>query len=107
MPDEPLPLPQPPSPPEPTSVPRPDALTQPPTEFKFGDEFGTAKRNLPPMRIVLFCIAAVAAVLAIFALTERPKPQGAGAIDFVSAAEVPGQGIVLAAITFTLRNTGN
>jgi hypothetical protein len=75
------------------------------TEFRIGEEFGTAKRNLPPVRIVLICIAAVAVVVGIFAFKERPKPQGAGSIDFVSAAEVPGQNMILSAITMTLRNT--
>jgi hypothetical protein len=92
IPNQPLPPPTPPQP-------------EPITEFHIGDEFGTAKRNLPPVGIVLICIAAVAVVLGIFAFRERPKPQGAGSIDFVSAAEVPGQNIILAAITMTLRNT--
>src|SRR5580700_2939479 len=82
------------------------AASQPITEFHIGDEFGTAKRNFPPLGIVLICIAAVALILGIFAFKERPKPQGAGSIDFVAAAEVPGQNMVLAAITMTLRNTG-
>ena len=75
------------------------------SEFHFGDEFGTAKRNLPPAGIVLICIAAVAVIVGIFAFKERQKPQGAGSIDFVAAAEVPGQNMILAAITLTLRNT--
>ena len=87
------PRPQPPPPPGPT------------TDFRIGDEFGTAKRNLPPAGIVLICIAAVAVIVGIFAFTERPKPQGAGSIDLVAAAEVPGQNMILAAITMTLRNT--
>lgn len=76
-------------------------------EFHIGDEFGTAKRNLPPTGIVVICIAVVAVVVGIFAFTERPKPQGAGSIDFVSAAEVPGQSMILAAITLTLHNTAD
>jgi len=79
--------------------------TEPVTDFKIGEEFGTAKRNLPPVRIVLISIAIVAVIVGIVAFHERAKPQGAGSIDFVTAVEVPGQHIVLAAITFTLRNT--
>ncbi len=92
--DRPVP-PLPPPPPEPI------------TEFHIGDEFGTAKRNLPPAGIVVICIAAVAVIVGIFAFKERPKPQGAGSIDFVAAAEVPGQNMIMAAITFTLRNTAD
>jgi hypothetical protein len=75
------------------------------SEFHIGEEFGTAKRSLPPAGIVLICLAAVALIVGIFAFVERQKPQGAGSIDFVSAAEVPGQDMILAAITVTLRNT--
>jgi hypothetical protein len=87
-------------------VPPPPSLPpEPITEFHIGEEFGTAKRSLPPARIVLICLAAVAVIIGIFAFKERQKPQGAGAIDFVAAAEVPGQNMILAAITLTLRNT--
>ena len=94
MSDQPVPPPSPPS-------------TEPITEFDIGDEFGTAKRNLPPAGIVLICIAAVAIIVGIFAFKQRPKPQGAGSIDFVATAEVPGQNMILAAITVTLRNTAD
>jgi hypothetical protein len=77
------------------------------TEFHIGEEFGTAKRNLPPAGIVLICIAVIAAIVGIFAFQERPKPQGSGSIDFVTAVDVPGQDMILAAITFTLRNTAD
>ncbi|MGA8541668.1 MAG: hypothetical protein WB566_19350 [Terriglobales bacterium] len=89
---------------QPVSPPQP-VPPQPITEFHIGDEFGTAKRNLPPLGIVLICIAVVALIVGIFAFKERPKPQGAGSIDFVAAVEVPGQDTVLTAITMTLRNT--
>jgi hypothetical protein len=85
--------------------PVPPAASEPINEFHIGEEFGTAKRNLPPAGIVLICIAIIAVIVGIFAFKERPKPQGAGLIDFVSAAEVPGQNMTLIAITMTLRNT--
>jgi len=75
------------------------------TEFNIGEEFGTAKRTLPPAGIVVICIAAVAVIVGIFAFKERAKPQGAGAINFVAEAEVPQQNLILVAITLTLRNT--
>jgi len=78
---------------------------EPVTEFHIGEEFGSAKRTLPPAGIVVICIAAVAVIVGIFAFKERAKPQGAGAINFVAEAEVPQQNIILAAITLTLRNT--
>lgn len=93
------------SPGEPVAPPPVPVSTTPITEFHIGDEFGTAKRNLPPARIILIGIVAIAVAVGIFAFNERPKPQGAGSIDFVAAAEVPGQNMILAAITFTLRNT--
>jgi hypothetical protein len=91
--------------PAPETASAPAGPAEPKIDFHIGDEFGTAKRNLPPARIVLLCLIAVAVVIALFAFRGRPKPQGAGAIDFVSVAEVPGQNLVLAAITVTLRNT--
>ena len=90
----------------PSPAPPPGSEPEPVTEFHIGDEFGTAKRTLPPAGIVLLCIAAVAVVLGIVAFVERPKPQAAGSIDFISAAEVPDQNLILAAVTLTLRNAG-
>lgn len=90
----------------PAGVPPTPVRATPTTDFHIGDEFGTAKRNLPPAGIVLICIAAVAVVVGLIAFKERPKPQGAGSIDLVSAAEVPGQNMILAAVSMTLRNTG-
>jgi hypothetical protein len=100
------PVPQSPASPETApSPPTPLPAAAPNTEFHIGEEFGTAKRNLPPVRILLICTAAVAVIVGIFAFKERPKPQGAGSINFVSAAEVPGQDLILVAVTLTLHNT--
>jgi hypothetical protein len=70
------------------------------------DEFGTAKRNLPPARILVAATAAILILVGIFSFTQRAKPQGAGSLDSVSAVDLPGQNAVLVALTFTLRNSG-
>jgi hypothetical protein len=95
------------SPPAPEPVVSPRPIIEPITEFHIGEEFGTGRRNLPPAGIVLICLAVVALIVGIFAFKGRPKPQGAGSIDLVAAAEVPGQNMVMAAITFTLRNSAD
>jgi hypothetical protein len=102
MADQPAPPASPP-PPEPIVSP----IIEPITEFHIGEEFGTGRRNLPPAGIVLICLAVVAMIVGIFAFKGRAKPQGAGSIDFVASAEVPGQNMILTAITFTLRNTAD
>lgn len=75
------------------------------TDFNIGEEFGTAKRNLPPAKIVAICLAILAVVVSIFAFLHRSKPQGAGTIDYVTGIEIPGQKSVLVALTVTLRNS--
>lgn len=76
------------------------------TDFQIGEEFGTARRTLPPAGIVLLCIVAVAVIVGIFAYFYRPKAQAAGSIDFITAVEVPGQNSTMVAVTLTLRNHG-
>jgi hypothetical protein len=93
-----------PTPPAPPSAATPP---QPRTPFRIGEEFGTAKRNLPPARIVAIGVAIVLVAGAIGFYAGRSKPQGAGAIDNIAAAEVPDQNMTLVAITVTLRNTGD
>ena len=75
--------------------------------INIGDEFGTAKRNLPPAKIVLLAIAAVLVVVGIVSVLHRARPQASGSLDNVAAAEISGQGATLVALTFTLRNTAD
>jgi hypothetical protein len=91
-----------PPPPSPPTGPPPKSQT----DFRIGEEFGTARRNLPPAGIVLLCIAAVAVILGALAYFNRQQPQASGSIDGVSAVEVPGQDTTMVAITLTLRNKG-
>ena len=106
MPDQtPVPPPVPPSvtatPPAAPAIP---AAPKGPT-IHIGEEFGTAKRNLPPAKIVLIALGAVLVVVLIASFLKRAKPQAAGSRDNVTAVEIPGQGSTMAALTFTLNNT--
>jgi len=79
---------------------------QPPTKFEIGEEFGTAKKNLPPAKIILIGVAIILVVGGIIALVQRPKTQGLGSIDDAVAAEIPGQSSVMAAINLSITNQG-
>src|ERR1700752_1256935 len=73
--------------------------------INIGDEFGTAKRNLPPAKIVVPAIVVVLVIVAISVFLARGKPQGSGSLDKVVAVEIPGPSSTMAGLTFTLRNT--
>jgi hypothetical protein len=98
--------------PDPTpGVPTHSSPEAPPSQkvhtINIGDEFGTAKRNLPPAKVVLLAIGAVLVVVAIASVIKRPQPQGSGSLDNVVPAEIQGQDSTMVALTFTLRNTSS
>ncbi|MCU1302539.1 MAG: hypothetical protein JWQ87_2823 [Candidatus Sulfotelmatobacter sp.] len=74
--------------------------------ISIGDEFGTAKRNLPPVKILLIATAGILIIVGIASFFQRAKPQGSGSLDNVAAVDLPGQNAVLVALTFTLQNSG-
>jgi hypothetical protein len=101
--------------PSPAPVPRtgPNAPTEatPPVPqrgptINIADEFGTAKRNLPPAKMLLLAMAGVLVVVGIASFFQRARPQAAGSLDNIAAVEIPGQNAALVALTFTLRNSG-
>jgi hypothetical protein len=73
--------------------------------INIGEEYGTAKKNLPPAKIVAICVVAVAIVVAVASFVKRAKPQAAGSLDNVVAVEIPGQTSTMVALTFTVHNT--
>jgi hypothetical protein len=98
MPDQtPAPLPKPPVSP---------AAPAGPT-INIGEEYGTAKKNLPPARIVLIAIGAVLVVVLIASFLKRAKPQASGSLDNVVAVQIPEQTSTMVALTFTLHNTSD
>ncbi len=103
--------------PTPNAVPVPPATPSEPTAdapptpqrgptIRIGDEFGTAKRDLPPVRVLLLTLAGVLVVTGVVSFLQRAKPQAAGSLDNVIAVQIPNQNAVLVALTFTLRNSG-
>lgn len=75
--------------------------------INIGEEFGTAKRNLPPAKMLLIAIGAVLVVVVIASFLKRARPQAGGSLDNVAAVEIPDQKSTMAALTFTLRNTSD
>jgi hypothetical protein len=89
--------------------PKPPAAPAVPTgpTINIGEEYGTAKKNLPPAKIVLIAIGAVLVVVLIASFVKRAKPQASGSLDTVAAVEIPGQTSTMIALTFTIRNTSD
>jgi len=107
MPDQPsIPSPENPTPAAANATPLAEKAEPGPT-INIAEEFGTAKRSLPPAVTVVATLAAVAVIVGIFSFVQRAKPQGSGQIDNIAAVEVPNQNSMLVALTFTLRNTGS
>lgn len=95
--------------PDPTNVPpstQPTPTPAPPAgpTINIGEEYGTAKKNLPPAKIVLIAVGAVLVVVLIASFLRRAKPQGSGSLDNVVAVEIPGQDSTMVALTFTVHN---
>lgn len=94
--------------PSPTPLP-PSAATSPAergTDFRIGEEFGTAKKNLPPVKIVLTGVAVIVVIAFIASFVQRPHSATTGSIDDVVSVEVPGQNSVMVAINVSVQNQG-
>jgi hypothetical protein len=88
---------------QPPSAPAP---SRPGTPFEIGEEFGTAKKNLPPVKIVLIAVAGVALIALIASLVQRPHSATAGSIDDVVSVEIPDQNSIMVAINVSFQNNG-
>jgi hypothetical protein len=89
----------------PSPVPPPTPPSGP--TINIGEEYGTAKKTLPPARILLITVSAVLVLVFIISFLKRAKPQASGTLDSVAAVEIPGQDSTMVALTFTLRNTSD
>lgn len=86
-----------------TPPPHPQVPDQP-TDFDISEEYGTARKNLPPARILLICIAVVAVIVAVYSLTHRAHTVSSGSINDVTAVPMPGQDAVMVAVNVSLQN---
>jgi len=93
------------SPAAPSSAP-PPSPDEPKIPFHIGEEFGTARKNLPPATIVMIGVAAVVLVAVIIALIQRPHSLATGSIDGIISVEVPNQNLMMVAIHLSVHNGG-
>jgi hypothetical protein len=91
-----------PPPPAPETSPHPSSDQQ--IAFDIGEEYGTARKNLPPAGMVAICVAVVVAIAAGYALTHRAHPLSTGSIGDIVSVAVPGQDMVMVAVNVSLQN---
>jgi hypothetical protein len=89
---------------DPSLTPPPIPPSEQSNEFDIAEEYGTARKSLPPAGIVAICVVVVIAIVAIFAFTGRAKPRSSGSIDDVVVVPVPGQDMVLVAINVSIES---
>src|ERR1017187_6447107 len=100
MPEE---TPQSPPPPFPQAPSEPVITpAEPQIPFNIGEEFGTARKNLPPTKILLLAVAGIAIVMAVVGFVQKPRQTASGGIDKVVMVELPGQTQVMVAIGLSI-----
>jgi len=95
---------QPPAPASDVVVPVAPAGPDSPTDFNIGEEYGTARKNLPPAGIVAICVAVVVVIATVYSLTHRAHPLSSGTVDDVVAIPIPGQDQVMVAVNVSIQN---
>lgn len=84
--------------------PLPPSVPDQPTDFDISEEYGTARKNLPPASMVLICVAAVGIIVAAYALSHRAHTVSTGSIDDVTVMPMPGQDAVMVSVNISLQN---
>lgn len=96
-----------PTPPPPAPGTSPEQSSQPQTPFDMGEEYGTARKSLPPAGIVAICMVVLIAIAAGYAFTHRAHPLSTGSITDVVSVAVPGQDMMMVAVNVTLQNNSD
>src|ERR1700675_3042852 len=76
------------------------------TPFHIGEEFGNAKKNLPPVKIVLIGVAVIAVIAIIPSYVQWPRSAATGSIDDVVSVEIADQNSTMVAINVSFQNNG-
>src|SRR5436305_14392874 len=87
---------------DPSVTPPPPPAPEQSQDFDIAEEYGTARKNLPPAGVVAICVAVVVAVVGLYAFTHRAKPQSTGSIDDVVGIPVVGPDLVLVALNASI-----
>ncbi len=87
-----------------TPPPPPPADQEQSTGFDIAEEYGTARKSLPPAGVVAICVVIVVAVVAVYALTHRVKAHSSGSIDDVVVVPVQDQDMVLVAVNISIES---
>lgn len=87
-------------------TPTPVEAASAPIPFNIGEEFGTARKNLPPLKIVLIPVAILAVIAGIVAFVQKPRQKAIGAIESITSAEVPNQDLLMVGLEISIDNQG-
>jgi hypothetical protein len=90
----------------PPPAPEPPSTPSEQTDFNIGEEYGTARKSLPPAGIVAICLVVVVVIATLWALTHRAHAQATGSIDDVVSVPMPGEDMVMVAINVSIQNSG-
>ena len=88
-------------------LPPKSSAPEPATQVPAYDEFGTAKRNLPPLAPVAIAIVLVAVVVGILMYANRAKPVAQGSVDGVYFSQPANMSSPMILIEVTVRNTSD
>jgi hypothetical protein len=98
MPDEPSPAPS----PETVNPAEPSSMTG--GRFDISEEFGTAKKNLPPLKILGIALGVVIVIGVVMELVQRPTSSTTGGLSDIVSVEVPDQKLVMVAVNVMIAN---
>src|SRR5581483_9224407 len=68
------------------------------------EEFGTARKNLPPAKIVLIGVAGIAIIGIIVALIQKPRQTATGTLSDIVSVTIPDQNMVMVAMNVSIQN---